>query len=73
MEDVEAAIKSFGGKVVGYVVNNLRAEPHEAVQVRRVQEKGLPVVTMAHDVRLGLPDPKLRQEALQEAGSLFDN
>lgn len=44
--EVRAIIEKFGGKAAGYVVNNLRDEPHEAMNIATVEKQGLPIATI---------------------------
>ena len=73
MEDVEKIIASYGGIVLGYVINNLRGEPHENSQVQRIHDIAdkKPVIKVKHDVRLCGTNSQLRRRALKEVGKLF--
>ena len=59
-----------GGSVDGFVVNNIRGEPHEAVQIARVKDKysNHAVIELGHDLRLCGSDQEQRRQALYEAG-----
>jgi anion-transporting ArsA/GET3 family ATPase len=73
MEDVREVIASFGGNVIGHIINNIRGELHEKVQIKKVIKKAgnLPVVKIDHDIRLCDSNSKKRYEALENVGSLF--
>lgn len=74
LEDVEEIVSSYGGRVLGYVVNNVRGEVHESLQIQRVYDlaEGRPVIKVRHDVRLCDSNPALRRRALRETGRLFE-
>ncbi len=44
--EVRAIIEAFGGKIYGYVVNNLRGEFHERQNIRIIEEQRLPFVCL---------------------------
>ena len=83
MRDVEQKVTSYGGKVNGFVINNIRGEEHEDGPIRRVREHAgsRPTIEIRHDVRLCQTngdgnyyenDTCLRRKALQELGPIFD-
>ncbi|MFH1649031.1 MAG: ArsA-related P-loop ATPase [Candidatus Woesearchaeota archaeon] len=73
MADVQRVITSFGGETVGYVINNMRGEPHEQIQIQRVKDNAndRKVVKVKRDLRLCDSNPEGRIDALREVGSLF--
>ncbi len=74
MGDVGSVISSYGGSISGYVINNIRGEPHESSQIRRVYEiaDDLPVFEVEHDHRLCHDDPHMKLQALRDVGNIFE-
>ncbi|MCK4589384.1 MAG: P-loop NTPase [Nanoarchaeota archaeon] len=72
MGDVEKVIDTYGGEIVGYIINNVRGEAHEDRQISRVFKKGdaknVPVLQIPHDQKLCSVDSKERRQALLEVG-----
>jgi arsenite/tail-anchored protein-transporting ATPase len=73
MEDVESVIRSYGGNIKGYVINNIRGEPNEATQIRRVRSmaRDFQVFEVMRDLRLCDSSPTSRHQALRGVGTLF--
>ena len=75
MWDVENIIKTYGGKISGYIINNKRGESHEKKQILRVYEKSqkrnTPVIEISHDIRLCDSNTRSRRKALREIGDYF--
>ncbi len=67
--EVRRIIEKFGGKVHGYVVNNLRGEAHEASNISRLDAEGLPVVKIGRQA--GLHSGKERTPILLNMGALI--
>jgi len=70
MEDIEKLIMSFGAKIAGYVVNNIRQEAHEKVQIENVLAKAgdKPVILIEHDEDLCDSGQRARRDALLKVG-----
>ncbi len=68
--DVKKMITSFGGKVVGYVVNNIRNENHEHEQIAKIllQAGDMRVIQIGHNRNLCDSTPTHRRKSLREAG-----
>lgn len=73
MGDVKKLITSFGGNVVGYVINNIRHESHEHEQIKKVLTSAgeILVAHVEHDIRLCDSNPSLRRKTLKEVGRMI--
>ncbi len=73
MHHVESIIKSYGGKINGRIVNNIRGEPHEQAQIDRVRSLADKISTLEvqHDLRLCDSNTTSRRKSLKIVGDLF--
>jgi len=73
MQEVKGIISNYNGKIIGYIINNIRGESYEKKQIQRVnkQADNLPIIEIKHDLRLCDSNSKSRLIALKEAGALF--
>jgi len=65
--EVRRIIEKFGGRVRGYVVNNIRGEDHEETNIARLANSGLPVVRVERRSELHTKNPN-RSGVLLEIG-----
>jgi len=47
--EVRSIIEKFGGKIYGYVINNMRGEPHEEDNIIVIKNQNLPIVYINRD------------------------
>ncbi|MEK6918611.1 MAG: ArsA-related P-loop ATPase [Nanoarchaeota archaeon] len=70
IEQVEELIKNYGGEIKAYVINNIRGEPGEGKQIRRVKiiAKGRPIIRVERDRRIQDWRLEERRELLKNIG-----
>ena len=68
--EVRRIIEKFGGRVTGYVVNNMRNEPHESDVLSRLSGVGVPLVLMQRRNELHRPGAN-KTEILLQMGEIL--
>ena len=73
MGEVKQLVESYGGRVHGYIVNNVREDSDEQRYINEVVDASgaLPVTVVDHDPRLHGDDIDERREFLREMGERF--
>lgn len=71
MKQIKSLINSYGGKVDKYIINNIKGEPHEGRQIKRVEQiaKSLPIFKINRDIVLSEGLAYSKRKALKDLGA----